>query len=354
MALSQGHHSPSDESRVSVTAVNEAVAELMRGDNPERVVDQALAATIGGSIRPSIEKMVKGKVGSGAELLGLSGFRTAVSQYLNSPTASQLDAETRKAMLHRLETANRTGSEFSALVAQGVRLAALLGASGETMREVARSEGRRSSADFAQAFNGGPYSAGTLSGEMRSYVNTAQGITAAHVAGVGNYLSGLGINAQQYTGYFVGSSEAIRTAISDHVKNGTKLTDDQIKNPNDVKAVIGAIKAGKMKKEDAPPSVQKVIETMEQKGLDATDTKAFDKYFKENPKALEGFKKANEASQAKAAGKTDAQIKAARDAETSAVNPHGGPAGGSTVAAPQNARPPARPIAAAKPKDLEI
>src|SRR4051794_35769200 len=124
MATGQGHHSPSDEPRVSVTAVNEAVAELMRGDNPERVVDQSLAATIGGTIRPSIEKMVKGKVGSGAELLGLSGFRAAVTQYLNSQ-ASQLDAETRKAMLHRLETANRTGSDFSALVAQGVRLASL-------------------------------------------------------------------------------------------------------------------------------------------------------------------------------------------------------------------------------------
>jgi len=103
-------------------------------------------------------------------------------------------------MLHRLENANRTGSEFSALVAQGVRLASLLGASGETMREVARSEGRKSSTDFAQAFNGGPYSANTLSGEMRGYVDNAHGITAAHVAGVGNYLHGLGINAQQYTG----------------------------------------------------------------------------------------------------------------------------------------------------------
>lgn len=293
MAVSKGH-SPIEESRVSVTAVNEAVAELMRGNNPERVVDQSLAATIGGTIRSSIEKMVKGKVGSGAELLGLSGFRTAVSQYLNSQT-SQVDAETRKAMLHRLETANRTGSEFSALVAQGVRLASLLGASGETLREVARSEGRRSSADFAQAFNGGPYSANTLSGEMRSYVNTAQGITAAHVAGVGNYLNGLGISAQHYAGYFVGSSEAIRTAISDHVKNGTKLTDEQIKNPNDVKAVIGAIKAGKMKKEDAPPSIQNLMEEMEKKGVDPVkgDVNAVDNYFKENPKALEQIKKGN-------------------------------------------------------------
>jgi hypothetical protein len=293
MATGQGQHSPSDEPRVSVTAVNEAVVELMRGDNPERVVDQSLAATIGGTIRPSIEKMIKGKVGSGAELLGLSGFRTAVSQYLNSQT-SQVDAETRKAMLHRLETANRTGSDFSALVAQGVRVAMLGGVSAETAREVARSEGRRSSTDFAQAFNGGPYTAGTLSGEMRGYVDTAHGITAAHVAGVGNYLNGLGISAQHYTGYFVGSSEAIRTAIQDHVKNGTKLTDEQIKNPNDVKAVIGAIKAGKMKKEDAPASVQKMIETMEKNGVNTADPKALDKYFGQNPKALEGAKRAND------------------------------------------------------------
>jgi len=74
MAVGQGHISSGDETRVSVTAVNEAVAELMRGDNPERVVDQALAATIGGSIRPSIEKMVKGKVGSALNFWASAAF----------------------------------------------------------------------------------------------------------------------------------------------------------------------------------------------------------------------------------------------------------------------------------------
>jgi len=62
-----------------------------------------------------------------------------------------------------------------------------------------------------------------------------------------------------------------------------------------VKAVIGAIKAGKMKKEDAPPSMQKLMEEMEKKGIDPMkgDVKALDNYFKENPKALEQIKKGN-------------------------------------------------------------
>ena len=299
---------PRDEAphgtRVSVTAVNEAVAELMRGDNPERVVDQSLAATIGGTIRPSIEKMVTSKVGSGAELLGLSGFRMAVSQYLTSPASSGLDAETRKVMLHKLENANRTSAEFSALIAQGgIRLAALGGAlSSETAREVARAEGRsidargRSSMELAHGLNGGPYTAATLSDGMRSHIDNARGIHAGHVANVGNYLHGLGINAPQYTGYFAGSSEAIRNAIRDHIKDGRKITDDEIKNPKDAKAIIGAIKAGKMKKEDAPPSVQKLMEDMEKKGIDPakTDPKAIDQYFQQNPKALEEMKRAND------------------------------------------------------------
>lgn len=283
---------PHSDTRVSITAVNEAVAEVMRGDDPHRIVDQALAATIGGAIRPSVERMVAKKVGSGSELLGLSTFRTAVSQYLNSPASSQLDAETRRVMLHKLETANRTGSEFAALIGSGVRLASLGALSGETAREVARAEGRRSSAEFAQAFNGGPYSANTLSGDMRGYVDPAHGITAAHVAGVGNYLNGLGISAQQYTGYFVGSSDAMRNAIRDHIAKGSKITDEQVKNPNDVKAIIGAIKAGKMKPDDAPPSVRKIIEDMKAKGVDPATAKPDEikKYLKDNSGALEKAK----------------------------------------------------------------
>lgn len=354
LGLSPGDEAQGD-ARVSITAVNEAVAEVMRGDDPHRLVDQSLAATIGGAIRPSVERMIARKVGSGSELLGLSAFRTAVSQYLNSPTSSQLDAETRRVMLHRLETANRTGSEFAALIGSGVRLAALGALSGETAREVARAEGRRSSAEFAQAFNGGPYAANTLSNDMRGYVDPAHGITAAHVAGVGNYLHGLGISAQQYTGYFVGSSDAIRNAIRDHIAKGAKITDEQVKNPSDVKAIIGAIKAGRMKPEDAPPSVQQIIKDMEKKGVNSNDPKAVEKFFEQNPRALQDVKRANEASATKAVGHTDAEIKAARDAATTGANQSApSPPPSTPSQQPQKPDPAAKPVAAAKPRELKI
>jgi hypothetical protein len=304
------------ETRVTPTVVSEAVAEVMRASSPGGSVDMALASKIGGDIRPSLEKALTGRIGSGAELMGLTTFRNILNQHLGSPAAATVDADTRKQMQRTLETANRTGSEFAALLAQGgMRLAALAGASGDSLRDGVRSEGRaRSSTDFAQTFNGGPYSGTTLSGEMRSWVDPAHGITAAHVAGVGNYLNTLGINAPQYTGYFVGSSEATRNAIRDYVNKGTKVTDEHVKNPNDVKAIMGAIKAGKMKPEDAPSSVQQIIKKMEREGVSANDPKAVDQYFKANPKALEDARKdADKRVEAKAnltPGNVDAALEA--------------------------------------------
>jgi hypothetical protein len=294
MAEKSNQPIPGNELRVTVTAVTEAVIDVMKSANSGGIVDRSLAFNIAGAIRPALEKALIGKVGSGAELIGLSAFRNILNQHLGSPASAYIDAELRKAMQHTLENANRSGSEFSVLLGQlGSKDTLLARLSAATQRDVARSEGRRSSADFTHAFNGGVYSAANLSAEMRSYVDPAHGITGAHVAGVGNYLSGLGINAQQYTGYFVGSSEAIRNAIEDHVKNGTKLTDEQIKNSGDVKAVIGAVKAGKVKKEDAPESVQRVMEDMKSNGLDPanSDVKAIQQYLKDNPHALEAAKR---------------------------------------------------------------
>lgn len=286
-----------ENARVTLTQVTEAVAEVMRASSSAGTIDQDQARTIAGTITPSVNKALTGKIGSGAELLAMSTFRNILNQHLGSPAASQVDADTRKAMQHTLQNANWTSSSFSALLAQnGVRLASLGGLSSETLREVSRAEGRsRSSTDFNYAFNGGPYSTHNLSSEMRGYIDTARGITAGHVAGVGNYLSGLGINAQQYTGYFVGASDTVRNAIQSHIKDGAKLTDDHIKNSNDVKAIMGAIKAGKIKREDAPPSVQKIMDDMEKKGVDpaTSEPKAIDKYFEQNPKALDAVKKEN-------------------------------------------------------------
>jgi hypothetical protein len=56
--------------------------------------------------------------------------------------------------------------------------------------------------------------------------------------------------------------------------------------------------------------MQKIIKDMESKGikLDSADHKAIENYFQQNPKALETFKKANEADVAAQAGKTQGQL----------------------------------------------
>lgn len=202
------------------------------------------------------------------------------------------------------------------LGAGGLRMAALsAGASAEGLR----GERGRSSTDFSFAFHGGPYSASNLSSEMRSHVDYARGIDAAHVAGVGNYLHGLGINAPQFTPYFVGSSDTVRSAIQQHVRNGAKLTDEHIANSKDVNAIIGAIKAGKIKRENAPPSVQQIMKDMESKGIDpaTADPKVLDQYFKDNPKALDAVKKEVQTDKAAASGLSDQNIIDALDTHAS-------------------------------------
>lgn len=303
-----------DDTRVTPSVVTEAVAAVMRAASPSGSIDMALAAKIGGDIRPALAKALTGRIGSGAELIGLSTFHTILSQHLGSAAAGDVDADTRRAMQRTLETANRTGSNYAALIAgAGLRLASLGNLSPEVAREVARGEGRgRSSTDFNMAFNGGPYTASNLSSDMRSYVDASRGISPAHVAQVGNYLTSLGMQANQYAGYFTGSSEVIRNAIRDHVEKGAKITDAHITNPGDVKAVLGAIKAGKMKPEDAPPSVRAIIDDMKKKGIDPStaDPKALDQYFKDNPKALEQFKKLDGADQKDSKNLTPDQKKA--------------------------------------------
>ena len=43
--------------RVTVSTVTEAVIDTMRAANPDGIIDHALAARIGGEIRPSLEQV---------------------------------------------------------------------------------------------------------------------------------------------------------------------------------------------------------------------------------------------------------------------------------------------------------
>jgi hypothetical protein len=120
----------------------------------------------------------------------------------------------------------------------------------------------------------------------------------------------LGISPQ-HAGFFVGASPEMRDALRDAIRNGTPITDDKVKSIKDVRAVIGAIRSGKIKADDPnlPPSVKKIIEDMKKKGIDPAKASRdqVDKYFKDNPDALKKLKAENKRDVAKDAGLTTDQ-----------------------------------------------
>lgn len=257
-----------------------------------------------GIVMPDIQALANGNTNWKADIPGvIAKYASVAEQFGLGTSAAQRDAQI-------LQRSNHTDANFA--TAYG-RLQTSLGIGGAELAARAAGHGgeRRSSADFNVAFNGGPYNANNLSDAMKSYLGY-NNYTARDVIGAANYAYSLGINAHIYAGYFVGSSDAVRSAIQDHIKNGTKLTNDHITNPNDATAILGAIKAGKIKEKDAPPAVQKLIQEMKAKGVDPadpkTDPKAIHQYFKDNPKALEEAKKANEKDLKASAGQTEIQV----------------------------------------------
>jgi hypothetical protein len=243
-----------------------------------------------GIVAPDIQALAANNPNWKAAIPGvIAKYASVAEQYGLGVSNTQKDAQI-------LQRSNQTDANFAGAFS---RLQTSLGVGGADLAARAAGHGgeRRSSADFNVAFNGGPYNANNLSDAMKSYVGY-NSFTARDVIGAANYAYSLGINAHIYAGYFVGSSDTVRSAIQDHIKNGTKLTNDHITNPNDATAILGAIKSGKIKKEDAPPAIQKIIQDMDAKGIKANeaDPKAIHQYFKDNPKALEEAKKANAAA----------------------------------------------------------
>jgi len=167
-------------------------------------------------------------------------------------------------------------------------------------------------------------------GEGRS--STSERVTAAalsrsaplSVDGAIGYARELGMNPA-FAGFFVGTSHEMRDALRGAIRNGTSITDDQVKNPNDVAAVIGAIRAGKMKRDDPrmPPSVRQIIEDMKKEGIDpaTADPKKVKKYLNDHPEALDAAKKANDGTLKSVAPKTDGQIENANLKKDIRVDP---------------------------------
>jgi hypothetical protein len=163
-------------------------------------------------------------------------------------------------------------------------------------------------------------------GESRS---SGERVTAAalsrsaplSVDGAIGYARELGMNPA-LAGFFVGTSHEMRDALRGAIRNGTSITDDQVKNPNDAAAVIGAIRAGKMKPDDprVPPSVRQIIDDMKKDGLDpaTADPKRVKKYLDDHPAALDAAKKKLGARIESTASKSDAQVEGNLDAKLQA------------------------------------
>ena len=121
----------------------------------------------------------------------------------------------------------------------------------------------------------------------------------------------LGIGAGN-AGYFVGVSPEMRHALRDAIRDGKAITDDQVKNPRDVSAILGAVKSGKLKPDDPriPDSVKKIIKDMKEKGIDPekADAKTIQKYLTDHPDALKKVKEQNDKDIDARAGMTSEQL----------------------------------------------
>jgi hypothetical protein len=192
--------------------------------------------------------------------------------------------------LQIMRASNRTSADFVHALRAVQTLVAGMGGWSRVARAV-EGGGRSPNSNSYTALGG--FSADRLPMEMRRYVDR---YGAHHVAAVGNYLSGLGMHqheVHQYAGFFVGSSETVRHAIHARVHHGQALTDEHVTSAADARAIMGAIRAGRIRPEDAPPSVRRLMERMEREGVDPTtaDPSRIQQFFDHNPNALEEAKR---------------------------------------------------------------
>ena len=142
------------------------------------------------------------------------------------------------------------------------------------------SGGRASSATYTEALSGGSTTK-TLLGEGYSMVDVQYAMHFAHEINVN----------ERYAEFFAGASRDSMSAVRDYIKDGKAITDDKIHDMKDVKLVMGAIRAGKIKPDDPklPPSIKKIIADMKKDGVDpaTADVKDIKKYLKEHPETIQ-------------------------------------------------------------------
>lgn len=115
----------------------------------------------------------------------------------------------------------------------------------------------------------------------------------------------------------------MRAAIGNHIRRGERLTDEHITSERDVRAVIGAIKSGHVKPEDAPPSVRQIMDDMRARGIDPAkaEPRQVEQYFRDNPKALEAAKQINRQDDHRAAGESHDQRQVVTESRVVAAAP---------------------------------
>jgi hypothetical protein len=280
--------------RHSLAEIQSAIEAIMARHSGGKSYDASLAAQLAGNLHGAVNDP-KNALGA---LAGNPAFERMVTELapklnetINDPAARMASARV------ELARSNATGSPLS----EAARVALGLQRVGDSRGDASGHGGERtSSQNYSREL-----SAASAYKELAN-----EGYSAAQVTSAMNFAKSIGINDNNYANYFAGSSKTTRDAIAAHIKDGKEITDDQVQKSEDVAAIVGAVKAGKMKPEEAPPSVRKVMEDMKKDGVDpaTTDAKSVRKYLKEHPKALEQAKKDNGAAVRADAGLTDEQV----------------------------------------------
>jgi hypothetical protein len=226
-------------------------------------------------------------------------------------------------------------TSFISLVTEKASLLALASTDPDAAKSAARAEMDRYNASgaplsaAAMAALGLPTGhAGGGSGQGRSDGSSERPSSSSYAYGqatplsatsASNFAQELGLGPG-YAGFFVGASPGMRDALRDAIKNGAAIGEDKVKNMRDVSAVLGAIRAGKLKPDDPriPDSVKKIIKDMKEKGIDpaTADHKVIKKYLDDNPKALEAAKKQDALDRKDTNGMSEEQKKAKIENET--------------------------------------
>jgi hypothetical protein len=114
------------DERVSLTAVVEAIADIMGDVSRGGVVDRALASRIGGEVQVAVAAAVgTGRISSSTQLVGQQAFWNILSQHLASTSSVYSDQQARQNLLRYVRTGQPHWRGFSELWRSSARVEAM-------------------------------------------------------------------------------------------------------------------------------------------------------------------------------------------------------------------------------------